>query len=69
MGDKLRVSAASGVRMSCDSEPSTSSVSPLPRIGRMIVCVLTMGMAFPNAFSESVDISDYDARNNHATKQ
>ena len=52
-----------------DAAQSTHKSNPLPRIGRMIVCVLTMGMAFPNAFSESVDISDYDARNNHATKQ
>lgn len=48
---------------------STSKNSQLPRIGRMIVCVLTMGMAFPNAFSESVDIADYDARNNQAVKK
>ena len=48
---------------------SSGKNSPLPRIGRMIVCVLTMGMAFPNAFSESVDIADYDARNNQAVKK
>lgn len=48
---------------------SSGKKSPLPRIGRMIICVLTMGMAFPNAFSESVDISDYDARNNQAVKK
>ena len=48
---------------------SSSKNNPLPRIGRMIVCVLTMGMAFPNAFTESVDIADYDARNNQAVKK
>ena len=48
---------------------SSGKNSPLPRIGRMIVCVLTMGMAFPNAFTESVDIADYDARNNQAVKK
>jgi hypothetical protein len=51
-----------------DAAQSANKRSPLPRIGRMIVCVLTMGMAFPNAFSESVDIADYDARNSKAQK-
>lgn len=51
-----------------DAAQSTHKTNPLPRIGRMIVCVLTMGMAFPNAFSESVDITDYEARNNKASK-
>ena len=52
-----------------DTAQSAHKSNPLPRIGRMIVCVLTMGMAFPNAFSESVDIADYDARNNQAVKK
>jgi hypothetical protein len=52
-----------------DAAQTANKNSPLPRIGRMIVCVLTMGMAFPNAFSESVDIADYDARNNQAVKK
>ena len=51
-----------------DAAQSEHKSNALPRIGRMIACVLTMGMAFPNAFSESVDIADYEARNNHPTK-
>lgn len=51
-----------------DTEQSAHKSNPLPRIGRMIVCVLTMGMAFPNAFSESVDIVDYEARNSKTLK-
>ena len=51
-----------------DAAQSTHKSNPLPRIGRMIICVLTMGMVFPNAFSESVDITDYEARNNKPTK-
>ena len=51
-----------------DAAHSTHKTHPLPRIGRMIICVLTMGLVFPNAFSESVDITDYEARNNKPTK-
>jgi len=51
-----------------DAAQSIHKTNPLPRIGRMIVCVLTMGMAFPNAFSESVDIVDYEARNSKPQK-
>jgi hypothetical protein len=51
-----------------DAAQSSHKTNPLPRIGRMIVCVLTMGMAFPNAFSESVDIADYEKRSNTERK-
>ncbi|NBR30110.1 MAG: hypothetical protein EBT83_17160 [Betaproteobacteria bacterium] len=51
-----------------DTAQSAHKSNPLPRIGRMIVCVLTMGMAFPNAFSESVDIADYEVRNSKTQK-
>jgi hypothetical protein len=47
-----------------DASTEAHKSNPLPRIGRMIVCVLTMGMAFPNAFSESVDVADYEKRSN-----
>lgn len=55
-------------KMKHDAAQVTHKSNPLPRIGRMILCVLTMGMAFPNAFSESVDIADYEARNNRTSK-
>lgn len=42
--------------------------NPLPRSGRMIVCVLTMGFVFSTAFSESVDIDDYKIRSKTRTK-
>lgn len=51
-----------------DAAAAAHKENPLPRIGRMIVCVLTMGMAFPNAFSESVDIADYEKRSNTERK-
>jgi len=51
-------------KASHDAAQDLHKSNPLPRIGRMILCVLTMGMAFPNAFSESVDIADYEARSN-----
>ena len=37
--------------------------NPLPRIGRMVLCVLSMGMIYPNAFSEGINMEDYEARN------
>jgi hypothetical protein len=43
--------------------------SPLPRIGRMILCVLSMGMIYPNAFTEGVDMEAYEARSNQAPKK
>ena len=43
--------------------------SPLPRIGRMILCVLSMGMIYPNAFTEGIDMAAYDARSNQAPKK
>jgi hypothetical protein len=51
-----------------DAAQESRKTNPLPRIGRMVLCVLTMGMAFPNAFSENVDIADYEARNNRTSK-
>ena len=47
-----------------DAAQTAHSNNPAARIGRMILCVLTMGFAFPNAFIESVDIDDYEARSN-----
>ena len=47
-----------------DAAQTKHGNNPLPRIGRMIVCVLTMGFVFPRAFIESVDIDDYEARSN-----
>jgi hypothetical protein len=47
---------------------AANKTNPLPRIGRMILCVLSMGMIYPNAFSESVDIADYEARSNATRK-
>ena len=60
---------AEGDKAAQGEAQSGNKNSPLPRIGRMIVCVLTMGMAFPNAFSESVDIADYETRNNQSVKK
>ena len=57
-----------GDKKAFDAAPSTHKTHPLSRIGRMIICVLTMGMVFPNAFSESVDITGYAARNNKPAK-
>ena len=44
--------------------------NPLPRVGRMILCVLSFGMIYPNAFIESIDIDAYEksARNEHNAK-
>ena len=52
-----------------DAAQAKHKSNALPRIGRMIICVLTMGMAYPNAFVESVDIGDYEARSNQSVKQ
>ena len=30
-------------------------------VAHMVVCVLTLGFAFPNAFAESIDIPRYEA--------
>ncbi len=53
-----------------DAAQATHKSNPLPRIGRMILCVLSMGMMYPNAFTESVDIKSYesDARKESRTK-
>ena len=51
-----------------EAAQTAHSNNPLARIGRMILCVLTMGFAFPNAFSESVDIDDYEARSKSRPK-
>ena len=51
-----------------EDEQEKHGNNPLPRIGRMIVCVLTMGFAFPRAFIESVDIDDYEVRSNTRPK-
>ena len=48
--------------------PKSQKPNPLPRIGRMVLCVLSMGMIYPNAFSESVDIADYESRSNRSSK-
>lgn len=45
-----------------DAAQEAHKANPLKRVGRMIVCVFTMGMAFPNAFAETVDIADYEKR-------
>lgn len=34
--------------------------SPLARVSRMVVCVLSMGMIYPNAFVEDVNFRNYD---------
>ena len=47
-----------------DAAQTKHGNNPLPRIGRMIICVLTMGFVFPRAFIESLDISDYETRSN-----
>ncbi len=52
-----------------DAAQTTHKSNPLPRIGRMIVCVLSMGMVYPNAFIESVDVVDYEARSNQTEKK
>ena len=51
-----------------DAAQTAHSNNPAARLGRMILCVLTMGFAFPNAFSESVDIDDYEVRSNTRPK-
>lgn len=33
----------------------------LTDIGHMVVCVLTIGFVFPNAFAETIDIPRYEA--------
>jgi len=43
-----------------DAAQATHKNNPLPRIGRMIICVISMGMVYPNAFTESVDIKSYE---------
>ena len=43
--------------------------NPLPRIGRMVLCVLSMGMIYPNAFSEGIDMEEFEARNDRSPKQ
>ena len=43
--------------------------NPMARLGRMAVCVISMGMIYPNAFVESVDISAYDSANEAANKK
>ena len=51
-------------KVAYEAAQTAHSNNPLARIGRMILCVLTMGFAFPNAFSESVNIDDYEVRSN-----
>jgi hypothetical protein len=34
--------------------------NPFARIGRMAVCILSLGMIYPNAFVESIDIAAYE---------
>jgi len=33
---------------------------PFARMGRMVICVLSLGMIYPNAFVESVDVATYE---------
>ena len=39
-----------------------TSTNPIFHIGRMIVCLMTFGFAFPNAFAENIDPTGIDAR-------
>jgi hypothetical protein len=48
-------------KSSFDAAQATHKSNPLPRIGRMILCVLSMGMMYPNAFTEGVDIKSYES--------
>lgn len=43
--------------------------NPLARMGRMAICVLSLGMVYPNAFAESVDIAAYEAENTTQVKK
>lgn len=43
--------------------------NPLARMGRMAVCVLSLGMIYPNAFVESVDVVAYEADNKAEAKK
>lgn len=38
----------------------------MARVGRMAICVLSLGMLYPNAFAESVDVGSYDGANKAA---
>jgi hypothetical protein len=51
-----------------DAAQVVHKANPMQRVGRMILCVLSFGMIYPNAFSESVDIADYEARSNTTRK-
>lgn len=42
---------------------------PFARFGRMAVCVLSLGMIYPNAFIESVDVAAYDNENEALAKK
>ena len=42
--------------------------NPLPRISRMVLCVLSMGMIYPNAFSEGINMDEFEARNDRTPK-
>jgi hypothetical protein len=52
-----------------DASQTPRQRHPVRRIGRMILCVLSMGMIFPNAFTEGIDLQDYETRNNRTPKQ
>lgn len=52
-----------------DPAQTTHKSNPLPRIGRMVLCVLSMGTVYPNAFVQSVDVADYEERSNQTEKK
>ena len=43
--------------------------NPMARLGRMAVCIISMGMIYPNAFIEGVDVAAYDNANEAANKK
>lgn len=51
-----------------DAVDPVDKSSQFARIGRMILCVLSMGLIYPNAFTEGVNIQEYEARNNQPPK-
>lgn len=55
-------------RTKYDAAQVVHKANPLQRVGRMILCVLSFGMVYPNAFSESVDIADYEVRSKTVRK-
>ena len=52
-----------------DAPKPPAKTGRVRRIGRMVLCVLSMGMFFPNAFTEGVDLQDYETRGNQTPKK